>query len=219
MCGRYALHHALSEIAEALEVQQAETATLQPRYNIAPGTRVLSIERSTGTAAFQHWFWGYRPAWADSKAPQPINARAEGIAESRYFRAAFARHRCLVPASGWFEWQQDEDRQRQPHYLTHRDGALLCFAAIFAPTEDRQDASLAILTHAAAAPIAHIHPRMPLALTPESWQRWLDPELEDRDQLRQAIHPIPADALQAWPVSTAVNKPEHDRPEILEPVR
>ena len=130
--------------------------------------------------------WGFRPPWAGDYAPRPINARAEKIATSPFFRHAFAHHRCLVPANGWFEWQALKGQGKVLYYITH-----------------------------AATPIAHIHPRMPLVLDPGSYGAWLDPSLTERDAIKAAVRSRNAGELLHWAVSTRVNKPGNDDASII----
>ncbi|MGM0985320.1 MAG: SOS response-associated peptidase family protein, partial [Pseudomonadota bacterium] len=105
MCGRFALYSAYPSLAESLRLPlEAPNAELAPRYNVAPGTWITAVRRpgADSQLTLDELWWGYRPHWADDKAPQPINATVEKVATSNYFKGAFARHRCLVPADGWF---------------------------------------------------------------------------------------------------------------------
>ncbi|MCK8515016.1 SOS response-associated peptidase [Methylonatrum kenyense] len=216
MCGRYALHSATEAIAAAMGMKPP-TADDAPRYNIPPGTRPPNVNCRSGKRAIEHFLWGFRPGWANDDAPRPINARAEKVAESPYFRSAFARHRCLVPANGWFEWKRD-GTTKIPYYLGHREGVLLFFAGLFDPGGEEAGPSFAIITHAAADAFKPIHDRMPLVLDPASRDAWLDPDLNDRVAIRKAVRPLDPATLYAYPVSSAVNKPANDYEELLEPI-
>lgn len=151
---------------------------------------------------------GYRPKWAKGKAAQPINARAETVATSSYFKQAFARQRCLIPADGWFEWLATE-AGKQPHYLTRADREPIAFAAIYA---EREDGSLgcANLTEPARGIAAEVHDRMPLILDDASLEPWLDPDLSDRETIRQVVRHLDSGLIEHWAVSRAVNRPGND---------
>ncbi|QFU01605.1 Putative SOS response-associated peptidase YedK [Halomonas sp. THAF5a] len=161
-------------------------------------------------------WWGYRPHWANEGAPEPINAKSERVAVSNYFRGAFAHHRCLVPADGWYEWHWHPGG-KQPYFITRADREPIWLAAIWAERPDGAP-GCAILTEPARGVAKEIHPRMPLALDNESLEPWLDPHLIDRETIRQVVHHLPADMLTHWPVSTRVNTPTHDDADLIEPI-
>lgn len=223
MCGRFALYTPHEAIAARLGSPWS-AGDAAARYNIAPGTpialiRQASPERRRDGVPYEIKFarWGFRPAGvADEGAPAPINARAETVATSRYFREAFAHRRGLVPADGWYEWRVGPDGRKRPYYIRRADGAPLLFAAIWAPTEDGSSCC-AILTQPARKEIAHIHDRMPVALDESCWRDWLDPSVTDRAEIRRIARPLQA-ALEAYPVSTSVNAPANDGPALIEPV-
>ena len=127
MCGRFALYSSPESVAQRLRLPASEQAWVS-RYNVAPGTWITGVwHQGPGTGpAFGQLWWGYRPAWAKEGAPQPINAKVETVSTSRYFHAAFMRHRCLIPADGWFEWLVTE-HGKQPYYLSRRDREPLFF--------------------------------------------------------------------------------------------
>ncbi|RCV86932.1 SOS response-associated peptidase [Billgrantia montanilacus] len=216
MCGRFALFSDPISIAQALRLSPP-SEDWQPRYNVAPGTWIISVLRPDPNAAlrFENLWWGYRPHWADEKAPQPINAKAESVATSRYFRGAFSHHRCLVPADGWFEWLP-VDGKKQPHYLTRTDGEPLWLAGIWAERADGKP-GCAILTEPARGVAKEVHPRMPLALDADSLESWLDPHLTDRETIRQVVRHLDAKLLRRWAVSQRVNRPTFDDPSVIEP--
>jgi len=218
MCGRFALYSDFPSLARSLKLPLAE-GELRPRYNVAPGTWISAVRRHEGGGqlGLDPLWWGYRPHWADDKAPQPINATVEKVATSPYFRGAFAYHRCLVPANGWYEWLA-VNGQKQPHYLTRGDGEPLWFAGIWTESPDGK-LGCAILTEPARGVAKGIHPRMPLLLDQQSLEPWLDPELTDRETIRHLVHHLPHERLTHWPVSNRVNKPVEDDPALIEEER
>ena len=221
MCGRYSLHAPRSDIASRYQYQEDWLADAMPRYNVAPGTDIAllaMLEGREGTVSvLMPAHWGFHPPWADAKAPSPINARAEKVATSPYFRHAFQTRRALVPANGWYEWRATEAGDKQPYYITHADGELLMFAGLWEPAGDDR-ATAAIITQPAVNALRHIHPRMPTVLAPDCWASWMDPELTERDQVRKAVRPLSPESLVAYPVSKRVNRPANDDSELIEPV-
>lgn len=218
MCGRYVLHTSRSQLAIAFGIDRP-VGDVAPRYNITPGTQITLI---TAPSPGSDWpvsigfgTWGFRPAWANDKAPRPINARAETVATSRYFRDAFAHRRALIPADGWYEWQRDEDGRKQPFYTHRRNGEPLMFAGLWEPTGAGTDCTCLIITQPAAPELAHIHDRMPVALDPGCWWDWLDPAITDRQTIRAAARQLEPGELEAFPVGSDVNRPANDRPELL----
>lgn len=206
MCGRFALFSDYSRLARRVGLSEAERE-FAPRYNISPGTWILAVRRPCGDEppVMEELWWGYKPAWAGAKAPQPINATLEKVATSNYYKGAFARHRCLIPADGWYEWLPLDGR-KQPHYLCRGDREPIWLAGIWAERADGKP-GVAILTEPARGIAQEIHSRMPLALDDASIDPWLDPDLTDRETVRNVIHHLDAEMLTHWPVSTAVNKP------------
>lgn len=211
MCGRYAFYTMdFSALAEAVH-QPDLFADAEARYNVAPGTLISVARRTDGEAPVttEQLWWGYRPAWADATAPQPINAKAETVATSKYFASAFQRHRCLIPADGWFEWL-NVDGRKQPHYLTRTDRQTLYLAGIWTERGGDLPPGVAIITEPARGRAGEVHDRMPLALDNDSLEPWLDPAFTEREAIRGVTRHIRADAIEHWPVSTAVNKPSDD---------
>jgi putative SOS response-associated peptidase YedK len=186
-------------------------------FNIPPGTGIpVILGGASGGPEWGRAEWGFRPRWAQPDAPKPINARAETVATSKYFRDAFAHRRCLVPADGWYEWQAS-DGYKQPWFIApgeEESAGVLFLAGIWEPSAE--DAiCCAIVTEPARPPLDRIHHRQPLALDPGCLQEWLDPELVDRDAIRSAVRRLPTDRLVAYPVSTDVNRPENDHEDLL----
>ncbi len=209
MCGRFALYAPLKEIARTYLGTTGPDVEPGPRGNITPGVRIpiIHVDPETGTEPrLSEAHWGFRPPWAGADAPRPINARAEGAATSAFFREAFTQRRCLVPASGWYEWQRT-DRGRQPYYITLTDpepGEILFLAGLWAAAgEDGTERCCAILTEPATRPLAWLHPRQPVALDPACRWAWLDPERTERAAIRAAARRLPPERLAAQPATIA----------------
>nr|WP_110693357.1 SOS response-associated peptidase [Salinicola halophyticus] len=211
MCGRYAFYSMDFSVLTEAVAQPDLLADGGPRYNVPPGTLISVARRADEDepVTIEQLWWGYRPAWADATAPQPINAKAETVATSRYFAPAFKRHRCLIPADGWYEWLSVDGR-KQPHFITRTDEQTLYLAGIWTERGEDKPPGVAIITEPARGSAKEVHDRMPLALDNDSLEPWLDPHFTERDAIRGVTRHIDAGLIRHWPVSTAVNKPGDD---------
>jgi putative SOS response-associated peptidase YedK len=216
MCGRFALH-ANPEVI-ALQFGLAAAPRLAPRYNIAPGSDILAVRAAAGAREAALLRWGLVPAWAKDAAlgARMINARAETVAQKPAFRAALRRRRCLVPASGFYEWQA-RPAGKQPWYIRPRAGGIFAFAALWERWHgpDGPLETCAIVVTAANAALAPIHDRMPVILAPGDYERWLD--CERTADVRDLLHPCDPDLLVLHPVGRAVNDARRDEPALIEP--
>ncbi|MEM0937341.1 MAG: SOS response-associated peptidase [Pseudomonadota bacterium] len=177
MCGRFVITHPDEALAKLFEAAPANDLPEIPRYNVCPTQPVATIRSEDGTRHFAPMRWGFLPHWYKSPSDGPllINARAETLAEKPAFRAAARARRCLIPASGFYEWTKDAEGKRLPWYITRRDGAPMAFAAIWQNWAEGDLAyrTAAIVTAPAAADIGRIHHRCPVILKPADWPKWL----------------------------------------------
>ena len=219
MCGRFTLTSTPEALAERFGLDAPPS--FAPRFNIAPGQEVLAVRaRGDGTRRAEPLRWGLVPPWS-SPGPGPplINARGETAAERPAFRDAFRARRCIVPASGFYEWA-DRGDFRQPYWIAPRDGAPWGIAGLWELWMDSAGARLescALLTTAANARIADLHDRMPAILAPEQYALWLDPA-QDVAALAALLAPLASDALALRPVGTRVNRIENDDSALLDAV-
>lgn len=219
MCGRFTFYTPPSTlISEYFPGGMEVDGHFESSYNIPPGVAIPMIRmRTDGTLVLTRSHWGFRPTWAGDKAPSPINARAENAATSKYFREAFAHRRCLIPANGWYEWQQTE-HGKTPHYITpvdSRQKPAIFFAGLWTPRQGEESTTCAIITEPASGQLQHIHQRQPVVLDPACLTHWLNPQITKREQVRTVSGRLPSDQLQAVPVSTAVNSPRHDTADLI----
>ncbi len=216
MCGRYALATPTDTLAAHFAAPPP--AVFQARYNIAPTQPVLALISGDQGNEFTHFRWGLIPSWAKdpSIGARMINARAETAAEKPAFRAALRRRRCLLPASGYFEWVAD-GRARQPHFIVRTDPGCLALAGIWETWE--RDGNLlqtcAILTCAANSDVENVHARMPVCIASGDYQQWLS-DLTVHEVVAM-LQPAPAGSLRSYPVSRRVNSPRNDDPDCIEP--
>lgn len=213
MCGRYALIVDAEELAalfDGIDFPSIATAMAKPRYNIAP-TQPAPVVRHAEANGLEltELTWGLIPSFSRDGRGH-INARSESAAEKPTFRHAFRKRRCLVPASGFYEWQAIPDEKRKQPYYIHRKGdAPFCFAGLWERWGEVD--SFAILTTDACESIASIHHRMPVMLDRESFHAWLDPDAEP-EALQELLRPFPPDQVEAYTVSPHVNSPKNDDP-------
>ncbi len=216
MCGRFDLNAPLSELLDWFG--GLPPAELDPRYNVAPSQEVTAIRwTDLGKRTWCRLRWGLIPHWAkDEKIGyKMINARAETIAEKPAYRGPFAHSRCLIPATGFYEWKATNGTHKQPYRIMLRSQEPFAFAALWSTWHDVQSCS--IVTTRPNELVAEIHDRMPVILPPDLYDTWLDPQ-QGRDTLQQLLKPYPAAKMEAYPVSTLVNSPRNDTPECIVPV-
>lgn len=217
MCGRFTLTASPERVQEVLELHDV-SALEQPRYNVAP-TQPVAVVTDGEERRVEMFRWGLVPSWADDPAigSRLINARAETAAEKPAFRAAFARRRCLVLADGFYEWQKEGTR-KQPYHIRLASGEPFAFAGlweVWRPSEEAEPLlTCTILTGDANELVAPIHDRSPVILPADARWRWLDPDAS-REELRAFLRPFPAERMEAYPISTLVNSPANDGPELL----
>lgn len=229
MCGRFVQVSSPELLVERFGVDEVAAPTREPSYNVAPRATVFAVrDRAADGERRRHLSelrFGLVPSWAkDPKAgDRMINARAESLGEKPAYQRAFQKHRCLVPADGFYEWQRRAGR-KQPMLIHRRDGEPMAFAALWAAWRDPGEPdgewlrSCAIVTTNANDTLAPLHDRMPVVLEERDWDQWLDPTIADGDELRRMLAPAADDLLVAYPVSTAVNSADNDGAELVERV-
>jgi putative SOS response-associated peptidase YedK len=222
MCGRYVLN-APEDLSERFQLRQL-AIELPHTWNAAPTNQLpVIIEDEEGEREAQLMQWGLIPRWAkpgDKRSLAPINARAETLAEKPMFRNLIKRHRCLVPANGFYEWKNLGDR-KQPYYVTVPDDPLFAFAGLyesFANDDGEETSTYTIITTEPNELMANLHTRMPVILHESDEEEWLDPEVTDPMQVERLLVPYPADEMEAVPVSRKVNNVRNDGPDLIDPI-
>lgn len=219
MCARFSLFSSGTDLAALFDLD--EGFEWEPHYNIAPTEEVpgVLLDRE-GHRVVRLLRWGLVPHW--SKRPGQgapmINARSESVEEKPAFRDAFARHRCLVPADGFFEWRE-EGGKKQPYFISRRDGRPLAFAGLW-DTWRSQEAKLrscSILTTDANAAVAELHDRMPVLIEPEYFQEWLDPETP-LEALRPLLAPCDDSLLTTHRVTPRMGNPRYKESDSVTPI-
>lgn len=210
MCGRFVVAKSLSELVTIFEVDEVIDQVTIPNFNIAPTTNIAmivdrSFEKDESGAPIGELSreihaarWGLVPRWSKgpNDGPPLFNARIETIAEKPSFKDAVIRRRCVIPASGYYEWQVAPDGSKHPIYINAGPDGLFAFAGIYEwwadPSKPANDPkrwllSTTVVTKAAAKEISHIHDRNPVLLSPDTIEEWLDPNVEASEDLLHAV--------------------------------
>lgn len=220
MCGRYSLAVDPAQLRARFPLGESLVAG-PPHYNITPTSEVVAVTTDReGNPRGEHLRWGLVPTWAeDTKTGfKMINARAETLADRPAYRRAFERFRCLIPADGFYEWQQIAGESRkQPFHITRADGELFAFAGLWSVWhrgEPEELRSCTIITTAANATVAPVHDRMPVILPRDAERLWLAHDAPV-DELQALLRGLPSEELALRPVGPAVNDARYDGPECL----
>ena len=222
MCGRFTLTTELKQIAERFAAPLPPAApTTKPRWNIAP-TQSVIVVNDTGARQLVAMRWGLVPSWATdpSIGNRMINARAETIAEKPAFCVALKKRRCIIPADGFYEWQQT-GKLKQPVRIVLKSREPFGFAGLWeqwtSPTGDDL-LSCTIITTAANELLKAVHERMPVILSREDEVVWLDPKIQDPETLLPLLKQYPSELMEYYPVSREVNSPANDVPQCIVPI-
>lgn len=242
MCGRYAAGASTDELVEELAIELDESGGLAPDYNVAPTKQApVALARppkdepdAAPIRQLRALTWGLVPSWAKDRsgAARMINARAETLLDKPAYRRAAVSRRCLVPATGYYEWQRSPialdakgKPRKQPFFIHRSDGTSLAMAGIYEFWRDRSlpddhpqawFVSHAVITTAADPDLGRIHDRQPLVLEPDQWAAWLDPDL-DPDAVQGMLDFALPGRFDAYPVLPAVNNHRNNGPQLLDP--
>jgi putative SOS response-associated peptidase YedK len=226
MCGRYALSAAISDIAQEFSTNSAPELSLPADWNIKPTNDVYIIKNQ----AIEIASWGMIAHWSKSddeaakSQSSAINARSESVHEKPTFKSAFRSNRCLLPATGYYEWASElgKYKTKQPIYISRDDNKLLAFTGIFqswTSPSGRVIQSVSIITRQAVGQLALVHSRMPVFLPRDRWADWMNPKINDVAKIRSLMDiPNPDANLGFHPVSSAVNSITGSGPELIEPI-
>jgi len=219
MCGRMAItlpHDAMARIFDAVPGNDLPEV---PNYNVCPTVQVHVVTSDAAGRRLRPMRWGFLPHWykATKDGPLLINARAETIAEKPAFRDAARERRCIVVASGFYEWTRLEDGTRLPWYIFRRDGSPMALAGVWQDWERGEEAmtTCAVVTTAANAPMSEVHHRMPVILEPQDWPLWLGEAGKGAALLMRAADD---DVLDLYRVDQKVNSNRAAGPDLIEPI-
>ena len=221
MCGRYTLITGANTLQTEFNLAEAPQ-NLAPRYNIAPTQPAAVVVIHEGRRRLEAFHWGLIPFWAKEKSigQKMINARAETLAQKPAFKNPLNRQRCLVLADGFFEWQTTP-QGKQPMYIRLKNGNPFAFAGLWDQWKSPSGEiiySCAIVTTTPNELMAPIHNRMPVILPGPARQTWLEPAIQQPQNLLPLLTPYPAEEMLCYPVSKLVNSPANDRAECIAPL-
>jgi putative SOS response-associated peptidase YedK len=222
MCGRFTLTVNPADLQDTFN-NFIFPDKFAPRFNIAPSQPLLAIPNDGANVA-DFFIWGLIPMWAKDPTigNRLINARGETVAEKPSFRGAFKYKRCLILADGFYEWKANPGtKTKTPYFIHMKDRKPFVFAGLWDSWESPDGSSIKTCTIITTEPnelMEPIHNRMPVILHTRDYAKWLDSAPQTPDSLVPLIKPYPADEMSAYPVSTLVNKPSNDKPELVVPV-
>ncbi|MCX5576682.1 SOS response-associated peptidase [Kaistia terrae] len=217
MCGRYALAVQPEDVEAEFSMIRIEW--FPPRYNIAPTQPILIVRGERGQRRPALVRWGLIPSWTKDMAAMPLlfNARSETAAEKPAFRGAYRHRRCLIPATGFYEWRKDANGRKQPFYLQPASGGVIAFAGLWDEWADDKGNIIdtaTILTTAANRELAPIHERMPVVVRREQYDLWLGLDAERDANAGQVLLPPPDGTFEPIPIGAGVNSFRNDDPAI-----
>lgn len=204
MCGRFALKDNPKKLAEHFKL--SGECDFAPSWNIAPSARICSITADESEARHLNLMkWGLIPSWVKDSTvgSKPSNARGETVVKNPMFRSSFKYHRCIIPASGFYEWKT-ENGVKQPWYISLKSGEPMALAGVCERWHDEE--TCCIITTAANSLMEPLHDRMPVILDQFSWKSWLSPQNKQVDALLPFMRPHDSESMQAWPVSRELNR-------------
>jgi putative SOS response-associated peptidase YedK len=223
MCGRFVSKAKKEEIEKEFKVKIGDDL-VAPRYNIAPTQLVSAITEIENLREVSIFKWGLVPHWAkdESIGNKLINARAETLREKPSFRDAFRSRRCIIPASGFYEWQKTAKGAKQPFYFYLKEKEVFGFAGLWEEWLDKETGELTetctIITTEANDVLKPVHDRMPVILKSDAYQEWLNPKEKNTDRLQKMLVSYPAEEMESHAVSRAVNIASSDSAELIAPV-
>jgi putative SOS response-associated peptidase YedK len=218
VCGRFEIS-ALDQILATFDADEA--VELSPRYNIAPSQRIPIVRQDNGRRTITLARWGLVPCWAKdpSIGNKLINARSETVQRKPAFRVSFAQRRCLIPATGFYEWKRS-GRMKRPLHFGMKDGSLFALAGLWhawtSPAGTRVESCM-ILTTTPNSLLEDVHDRMPVMLPRDSYARWLAPV--EASTPTELLVPFDGSLMRRYEVPSLVNSPKNDSPDCIVPVR
>ncbi|MGQ0611560.1 MAG: SOS response-associated peptidase [Paracoccaceae bacterium] len=215
MCGRFTITHPNEALAALFGATPGNDLPPGPRHNICPTQPVAVVTSDGGMRRLQAMRWGFIPSWykAPTDGPLIINARSDTVADKPAFREAVRARRCIVPASGFYEWTAGPDKTRLPYYITRADGAPMALAAIWQRWGDQ--VTCAVVSTEAGPGMAGIHDREPVILDPADWPLWLG---EAGHGAARLMRPTPPRVLRMHRVGVEVNSNRATGAHLIAPV-
>ncbi|GIO24794.1 SOS response-associated peptidase [Oceanobacillus sp. J11TS1] len=224
MCGRFTLFATFDEIIERFDIDQMIDESLYtPNYNVAPSQSVLAVINDGTNSRLGYLRWGLIPSWAkDMKIGyKMINARAETLTEKPSYRNAYKQRRCLVLADSFYEWKRHDDKTKTPMRIKLKSDNLFAMAGLWETwrsPDGKPVHSCTIITTKPNKLVEEIHDRMPVIIKPEYESTWLDKSITNTDRLNDLLAPLPEDLMEAYAVSSLVNSPKNNNPNLIQKI-
>lgn len=216
MCGRFTLREFDTQFLDRFSRLKLEQPS--PQFNIAPSQGVLALRGSPAELCTLRW--GLIPSWAkeESIGHKMINARAETLSEKPSFKRLLSSKRCLILADGFYEWKKN-GAKKQPFYIHLKSGKVFGFAGLWdhwkSPETGEVIETCTIITGEPNETVRPIHDRMPRIITADKFEEWLDVDIKEPERIKNVLRSIAPDLVEAYPVSTFVNKPSNDSEECV----
>jgi putative SOS response-associated peptidase YedK len=224
MCGRYALVD-VEALPKAFKLKGISPHLVKPNYNAAPSQDMPVIISQNGQNILKLMYWGFIPAWAKGKSRfsfSAFNARAESLIEKPMWRKVFPSQRCLVPVSGFYEWQ-GQGADKKPYYIHAKKDKFLALAGLYDELVDKESGevfdSFTIITTDANLLMRPIHNRMPVIFNRDDQDKWLDEQFLDESRLKSMLEPDHNYDLEAYEVSGKVGNTRNNDASLLEPAQ
>jgi putative SOS response-associated peptidase YedK len=219
MCERFALKATIKDVEKLVPKIKIQNE-IRNSFNIAPTASIACLKGEGDSVALSYFRWGLIPSWAkdSSIGNKMINARSESLADKVSFKRLLNRYRCIILASGFYEWYKAGNDQI-PHYITMKNDELMCFAGLYDNWKNENNEIITTATIITTEPnslMAMIYNRMPVILDPDDINSWLDNKV-DFNMIRDILKPIHSNKLRAYPVSYAVNNPQYNIIDCLTP--
>jgi putative SOS response-associated peptidase YedK len=215
MCNRFSLQVSPEVLAKTFDLQ--DVPEFEARYNIAPAMNIAAIRHVGDRNKLDYMKWGLLPSWETDASHTSINARCESVDEKDSFRHSLKYNRCIIPASGFYEFLQ-KDNQKHPYYVRLTNSGLMGFAGLWERWEAKDGSQLetcCFLTTSANELVRPLNDRMPLILSPEDYDVWLNRNVHDPHELKKLYQPFPADVMFSYPVPDLVNNLRFDSPACI----
>ena len=224
MCGRFVQNFTFETFQQSFNIQTAESE-IPPNFNVAPTQEILTIIKHDNENKLERVHWGLVPFWAKDVTigSRMIKARAETVSSKPSFRNAFKKRRCLIPASGFYEWK-GEKGHKQPYYITIPTDEPFAFAGLWETWSDKEGdddsvyKSCTIITTATSKSIVELHNRMPVILDPKAYEQWLDVEIQKPKELESILKECSINEMKYHPVSKLVNSVKNNDPNCIKPI-
>ncbi|MBS4191140.1 SOS response-associated peptidase [Bacillus sp. FJAT-49705] len=224
MCGRFTLTATFEQIIDRFDIEQLiEQDLYAPNYNVAPSQSVLAVVNDGSRNRLGFLRWGLIPSWANDEkiGYKMINARAESLKEKPSFRNAYMKRRCLIIADSFYEWKRHDNKTKTPMRIKLRTDELFAMAGLWEHWKSPQGKSVfscSVITTTPNELVKDIHDRMPVILKPEDEKIWLDRSITDPSYLDGLLKALNQDLMETYEVSTLVNSPKNNSPELIQKI-